>query len=180
MRTGHAGTKRKATKTAKSVFLVSALVWLRSCGCHCTSSTTVARRVRGSARARRFSTVGEREEKKILKSTNDESGCHCTRPKANLMMREAVHHKVRRVLPNWTERANRSTENAEEKEKTKQKGVLFFFKNTINQGAHTKNIKKTERGHKRMMAKKRKNEKTEKRAAGQREHKNAGTSKVVP
>ena len=82
-------------------------------------------------------------------------------------------------MPDWTERAKRSTENAERKEKTKEKKLQFHFKNTGNQGMHIQDITKTERGHKHGAAKKRKNEKTKKRAAGQREHKNTRTSKVV-
>ena len=109
---GYAGTERGAMRTEKPVFLVSALVSRCSCGCCCNSSTNVAWGAKGSSLARRFATVGEKEEKKILKRRNDESGCHCTRPKANLMMQEAVYHKVRRVLPDRTERAKRSTENA--------------------------------------------------------------------
>ena len=35
------------------------------------------------------------KRRKFLKRRNDESGCHCTRPKANLMMNKAITHKLR-------------------------------------------------------------------------------------
>ena len=71
---GHAETERGATRIGKSVFLVSALVWRSFCGCRCNNSKKGTRRARRSALARRLAIVGEREEKKILKRRNDESG----------------------------------------------------------------------------------------------------------
>ena len=67
-------TEKRATKTAKSVFLVSALVWRRFCGCRCNGSKEVSNEGKASSLERRFVTVEEGEEKKILKRTNDESG----------------------------------------------------------------------------------------------------------
>ena len=50
------------------------------------------------------------------------------------MMERIVMHKVRGVLPDRTERAKRSTENAKRKEKMKmkEKQLQFHFKNTVN------------------------------------------------
>ena len=61
----HAGTERGATKITNSVFLLSGLVLRCFCSGRCNRSKKVARRARGSALARRFATVGEKEEKKF-------------------------------------------------------------------------------------------------------------------
>ena len=96
------------------------------------------------------------------------------------MMKKIVTHKLREVSPDRIESTKRNSENDGEKEKTKQKRHQAHFKNTVNKGKHIQNITKTGSAHKYRAAKKRKNEKTEKRAAGQRERKNTRTSKVVP
>ena len=77
-------------------------------------------------------------------------------------------------MPDQTEEAKRSSENAEQKEKTKQNGVLFFFKNTINQGAQTENITGLNTG---TIRGRRKNEKTKRRKNAPRDHASTKTHK---